>query len=404
MTIWLLAVLLLAALAALGSRQGAIRVLLSFFGIVIGGLLAGPLGHLFKPLLVAAGTNNPVWLAFLPPCIGFLLVLTIFKVVGYVLNEKVEKYFKNQPSEVQLALWNRLNHRLGLALGLFNGAAYLVLICASVYLLSYWTVQMETPETDSKTVQILNRMGKDLQATGMTRVAGAVNRMPPSYFQAADVAGFIYQNPLAEARLSRYPAIIGLSEQPQFQDLANDTAFTEMRMKHASLMEVINYPKVQAIIQDPKMVSTITNALLPNLTDLQNFLLNGKSQNFTEEILGRWDFDVPSTMMLFRKAHPNMPAAEVQKYRASFKANFVRMTFVAAPNDFAVLKNYPHVNRGNPPTLEMQNCQGQWNGGGGTYTVTLSIEGKDQQLSGEIRGDRLALNSPDLNLAFVRED
>src|SRR5947209_7559363 len=40
MTIWLLAVLLLAALGALGFRQGAIRVTLSFFGIVIGGLLA----------------------------------------------------------------------------------------------------------------------------------------------------------------------------------------------------------------------------------------------------------------------------------------------------------------------------------------------------------------------------
>ena len=53
MTIWLLAVLLLAALAALGLRQGAIRVLLSFFGIVIGGLLAGPVGHLFKPLITS---------------------------------------------------------------------------------------------------------------------------------------------------------------------------------------------------------------------------------------------------------------------------------------------------------------------------------------------------------------
>lgn len=405
MTIWLLALLLLAALAALGSRQGAIRVLLSFFGIVIGGLLAGPLGHLFKPLLSAAGVTQPIWLAFLPPCIGFLIVLTIFKVAGHFLNQKVENHFKNQPSELTLAMWERLNHRLGLALGLFNGAAYLVLLSSAVYLLSYWTVQMATPESDPKGVQLLNRMGEDLQRTGMTRVAGAVNRMPPAYFQAADVVGFIYQNPLSEARLSRYPAIIGLSEQPQFQDLANDTKFTEMRMQHASLMDVVNYPKVQAIIQDPKLVSTITNALLPNLTDLQNYLMTGKSQTFTEEILGRWDFDVPQTMMLVRKARPNLTASEAQKFRNQMRASFAKATFVAAPGDFAVLKNYPHVNRGTtPPTIDLQNCQGQWNGGGGTYTVKLSIEGKDQQFSGEIHGDRLALSGQDLSLGFVRED
>src|SRR5207253_4592545 len=125
MTIWLLAVLLLAALAALGLRQGAIRVLFSFFGIVIGGLLAAPLGHLFKAFLVSSGLKHPVWLAVLPPCIGFLIVLTIFKIAGFIVNNKVEMHFKYTSGELQLAMWNRLNHRLGLCLGVFNGAAYL---------------------------------------------------------------------------------------------------------------------------------------------------------------------------------------------------------------------------------------------------------------------------------------
>src|ERR1700749_4668050 len=99
MTIWLLALLLLAALAALGFRQGAIRVLLSFLGIVFGGLLAAPLGHLFKPLLGLFGLKHPVWIAFLPACIGFLLVLTIFKIAGAVLSKKVELHFKYKSGE-----------------------------------------------------------------------------------------------------------------------------------------------------------------------------------------------------------------------------------------------------------------------------------------------------------------
>lgn len=43
MTIWLLAILLVASLAALGYRQGAIRVAFSMAGILVGALLAVPL-------------------------------------------------------------------------------------------------------------------------------------------------------------------------------------------------------------------------------------------------------------------------------------------------------------------------------------------------------------------------
>ncbi|HLK53936.1 MAG TPA: CvpA family protein, partial [Candidatus Angelobacter sp.] len=155
MTIWLLAVLLVAGLGALGLRQGVIRVSLSFIGIVLGGLLAAPLGHLFKPLLSAAGLKHPVWLAFLPPCIGFLIVLTIFKILGYVLHKKAEVHFKYKANEVQQAMWERVDHRLGLCVGLFNGAAYLVLLSAAVYLLSYWTYQVATPDSDPRTLRMV---------------------------------------------------------------------------------------------------------------------------------------------------------------------------------------------------------------------------------------------------------
>lgn len=404
MTIWLLAILLLASLAALGYRQGAIRVLLSFLGIVIGGLLAAPLGHLFKPLLAAAGMKHPIWLALLPPCIGFVVVLTIFKIIGAMLNQKLELHFKYKSSELQLAMWERLNHRLGLCLGLFNGAAYLVLLSVSIYLLSYWTVQMASGENDPKSVRILNTMGEDLQRTGMNRVAVAVNRAPPTFFQAADIVGLIYKNPLLQARLSRYPALLTLAERPEFQDLANDKDFTELQMRQAPIIQLIDYPKVQAIIKNPQTVKAVEDTLLPNLQDLRSYLETGISQTFTEEILGRWDFDVIGTMALVRKAHPNLTAAEAAKYRGAFMREFTKAVFVAAPGSTAVLKNYPHLNPGTPTTIDLQNCQGNWTSGNGTYTVTLSIEGKDRQFTGEIKGDRLGLSSQDLNFGFVRED
>ena len=93
---------------------------------------------------------------------------------------------------------------------------------------------------------------------------------------AADIVGLIYKNPLLEARLSRYPAIIASPEQPPFQDLANDTHFTEMRLRQASLLEIINYPKVQAIIQSPETVKTVTNALLPESDGFAGVIGPGK--------------------------------------------------------------------------------------------------------------------------------
>jgi hypothetical protein len=405
MTIWLLAVLLMAALAALGLRQGVVRVGFSFFGIVFGGLLAAPIGHLLKPLLVMAGLKNPLWLAFLPSSIGFLIILTIFKFAGYVLYHKVDMRFKHGASDTQQIMWERLNHRLGLCLGLFNGAAYLVLVSLAVYLLSYWTYQVATPESDPAGVRLLNRLGADLQWTGMNHVALSINRMPEAYYQAADIAGLIYHNPLLQARLSRYPAILSLAEQSAFQDLANDQAFTEMQMRQAPIMEILRYPKVQAILQNPDTVKTITNALLPNLSDLQNYLETDQSQVFTEPIFGRWDFSVTGTMLLVRQAQPKMTAAEAQKARLAFRSNFAKTTLVAAPPDMAVLKNFPHINlSAKPPTIELQNCSGHWSGGGTSYSVTLSIEGKEQQFTAEVRGDRLNLSSPELNFGFVRED
>jgi len=306
---------------------------------------------------------------------------------------------------LQLAMWERLDHRLGLCLGVFNGAAYLILASTAIYLLSYWTVQMATPESDPRTVKMINRMGKDLEVTGMNRVAVSVKTMPTNYYMAADIVGLIYKNPLLEGRLSRYPAIIGLAEQPVFQDLGNDQKFTEMRMSQASLLDLINYPKVQAIIQNPDMVKTVTNALMPNLSDLQAYLMTGKSQTFNDEIYGRWNFDLNGTMALFRKSHPNLTPTEAKKRREAWTVDFAKTSFVAAPPDLAKLKNYPHINATvKPPTIDLQNSEGHWTGISGTYTVNISMDGKDQQLSGEIKGDRLALSNSELGLGFVRED
>src|SRR2546426_12471533 len=173
MTIWLLGLLLLASLAALGFRQGAIRVGISFVGILLGALLAPPLGRLLRPLLMAAGLNNPMLVWVLGPFIVFVLISVLCKVGALAAHQKVDVFYKYKAGDLRLALWERLNHRTGLCLGLFNGAAYFILTSWIVYVFSYWTVQVATTEADPKPVQILNRMGRDLQDTGFAKVTRA---------------------------------------------------------------------------------------------------------------------------------------------------------------------------------------------------------------------------------------
>ena len=91
---WLLALVLLASLAGIGYRQGAIRVAFSLVGILLGALLAGPLGKLVKPLLVALGLKTPPLAWLLAPLVVFVVISVIFKVAALMVHQKVDVHFK----------------------------------------------------------------------------------------------------------------------------------------------------------------------------------------------------------------------------------------------------------------------------------------------------------------------
>ena len=348
MTFWLLAVLLLASLAGIGYRQGVIRVAFSLVGILIGALLAGPLGKLIKPLLVAFGLKTPPLAWLLAPLVIFVVISIIFKVAALVVHKKVDVYFRYHAGDLRQVLWERLSRRLGLCLALVNGALYLILLSSVIYPLSYWTVQLATEDSDAKgdtdprSMKILTRLGKDLQSSGFAKVARAVDRMPPVWYDSADLAGLIYKNPLSEARLSRYPAFLGLAERPEFQDMAADTQFTELLMRPAPIMTVLDHPKAQAIIQNPELVQLIWSTVVPDIKDVPNYLVTAKSAKYdSEKILGRWTFNLGVTMNLFRRAKPNMSSKEMLQWKKWMAAAFSKTSLVAMTDHQAILKMPP---------------------------------------------------------------
>jgi uncharacterized membrane protein required for colicin V production len=400
MTIWLLALILMASLAGVGYRQGAIRVGFSLAGIFLGALLAVPLGKLVQPLLKAVGVSNPILLGTIGSFVVFVVVLIAFKIAGLMVHQKVDVFYKYKAGDLRLALFNRLNARLGLCLGLVNGLAYLILISFVAYAFSYWTVQMASSDEDPRGMRTLNRLGRDLQSTGMSRVARAIDPIPDAIYDAADVVGIIYHNPLIEARLSRYPGFLSIGLKPEFQDLGQDSEFSNLRLRAGTtIKELLEHPKVQTITQKPELVQLVWDTLLADLKDLRRFLETGKSDKYdSERILGRWHFDVNSTVSAYRRTRANVPQPEMLKLRRLLTDRYTKATLAAAPDNHAVIEDLPAL-----PADGVQTLDGRWRKLGEEYE--LEFAGGTDKRTGKIENFRLTLSgSEGWPLVFVKED
>jgi hypothetical protein len=405
MTIWLLTILLLTCVAALGYQQGAIRSSINFFGIILAALLAPLAGKIFKPLLGITGVTNPIWLWVLPPLFGFILVMALVKIGAFFVHQKVDVYYKYKAGDLRLSLWERLNARLGACVGLLNGVAYLVLIAFVIHAFSYWTVQIASSDSDPKSVRLLNTLGRDLHSTGMARVARAIDPMTDSFYETADLAGLLYQNSLLEARLLRYPGFLTLGERQEFQTLGQDTAFAEMRLRGSSINEVLEQPSAKAVFANPELLKEIWATVQPDLKDLRGFLETGKSAKYDgEKLLGRWRFDSSGSMLAYRRIK-NVTGTEAARVRAWMQANFAKSSIVAAPDKMVALKNFSdlQIQAGQPTTPGTKNLKGTWKEDG-LDSYEFDLEGGTDKRIAKFEGNRLILAGEGMAIAFVKED
>jgi hypothetical protein len=406
MMIWILALVLFGCVGYVGWTMGAIRAGLSLLGLLVGSVLAFPLGKLLHSVLNMFGLKNPLLVYFLGPLIVFLLVLIIFKIAGFAVHKKVDVYYKYKAGDLKMGLFERLNQRLGLCLGLANAAVYLILISLVIYIFSYATVQIASGDGVSGSVKTLNMLGNHVKASGMAKITAGVDPMPASYYQASDILGLIYHNDLLESRLSRYPAFLALGERPEFQDIANDKDFTELRLRQPPISEIIDNPKAQSIINNPDLLKEIWSIAVPDLADLEKFLTTGQSAKYdNEKILGRWIFSPNAALALIKKAKPNLGSTDMQRLRRVLLLTMAKANLIAAPDKKVIVKNVgvlrPNSNPKVPPTVDKQTWQGQWDGDNGKYTFT--IDGRKEVLSGQVEGDRLTIIGGEVSFAFDRE-
>ena len=338
MTIWILALLLLTGTAVVGYTQGAIRAAFSFVGIVVAALLALTVGKLFRPLLPPLGLQNPILIWALGPIIAFIVVLAIFKIIGTVVHKKVDVYYKYKAGDLRLALYQRLNQRLGACVGLMNGTAYTLLIAFLLFPLSYFTSQLYTREDDPMMIRFLNRTGNDLQSTGLSRAVLANNPVPDDFYRVTDLIGLLYHNPLTHGRLPLYPPFLRLGERSEFQRLGEDP-YGAMFLTKESFGTVLNDDRTRAFWSNPTLFAEVWGMVQPDLADLEHFIRTGKSEKYDPEgILGRWGFEVNGSLVALKRSKPDLSTTQFKLIKAYLYPLLAKATLVATPDGKVTLK------------------------------------------------------------------
>jgi hypothetical protein len=401
MTIWILALVVLAASIALGHKLGAINASFTFVGILFGAILASSVGKIFKPLLPDIGITDETAVWAIAPIAAFVLVMILFRIAGHFVHRKVEVHYKYKAGDLRLALWERLNARLGACVGTLNGTAYLVLISFLIFNFSYWTVQVAPSAGESRATKLVNELGQDLQSTGLNKVARSLATMPANFYAYADLAGLICQNPQLSGRLADYPPFISLTERDDLQQLTHDADFTNAWNSGAPMGQLLNEPALKESLKNTDLVKTVLTTVTNNLGDLTNYLTTGKSKYDGEKILGRWDFDVSVTLAMVRQARPDISASEMRGVRALWTQGFENTTFVAGSDGQAFLKNFPEF-KNKPPTPAT--WKGSWTTGGMNYDLSLSSNGADKFMSAQTDGARMTVKEGKNTYVFERED
>ena len=408
MTIWILAFVLLASTAGLGLRQGVIRAAFSFVGIVAAALFAGPLGKLLRPQFQHVGIGNPVLTWLIAPFAVFVIILILFKVAGFFVQRYVDLFYKYKAGDLRRRLWERLNLRLGLCVGLLNGTAYLILVSFVIYNLSYVTAQVAPSDNETRTIKFINRLGRDLETIGLAKTARSVFVMPDMYYKLADLAGLLRQNPQLSDRLATYPAFLSWSERDDFKQLGQDGDFQNSWKNLSPINQLLDNSQFKTMLNNNDLTTMIFNIVQGDWDDLNGYLKTGKSPKYdSEKILGRWDFNASVTITTLRQTQPNIQPNAMRAARTWMTQAYADTTFVAGADKQAFLKNLPHlkIQPNQPPITEKSTWQGQWKDDGIDYDLSLSNNGQSKLMTVRTDGKRLTIKSgKDSVLVFDRED
>ncbi len=393
MILWLIALVMLTSVGIVGFYQGALRAGFSFVGLLIAALLASPIGSLLAAVVPIFGLKNPVAIAFISPAIAFLLILTAFKLGALAVHKKAEAYYKYKASDTQRMLFERMNARVGIAVGMANGLVYFYVICTLIYALGYLTVQVASADQDGWSPRLVNRLSSDMVSTGMTKAAAPFMPKSELYFDGADVVADIFHTPLLQRRLANYPPFLLVGENEEFKGLS-DTAFQGEWLKGAlTFGSFVNHERIQPLVENHDVVTNVLGMLGGDFKDLKVYLETGKSPKYDDEkVLGHWEFDFKASMNATRRKKVNMGSADVTKLRRTLSSIFLKSTITATVDHKAVLKI--------PTAGSKAVNKGTWKNVDGKYILNIKQGDQNLELEAQVDGKTILFTKDGLVLVY----
>jgi hypothetical protein len=407
MSIWILAIIVLALGGLAGWRLGGIRAAIAFVGILFAWLLAVPLGKIFHFLLPWIGVANPVYQWIFAPVCGFILVTSIFAVVSFNVHRKVDVYYRHQPSQLKLGLWERLNTRLGICVGLLNGAMYFLLISFFIFNFAYWTTQISANASEPPFVtRLVNNLGDEMESTGFARAAAAVGTPAAENYKLADFTGFLMQNKDADARLATYPGLTGIWRRDEMQQFVQDGVLTNAPAAGASVGDLWSDSNIQDFLKNKDMIARMRGFFATNGDDLLTYLQTGKSKYDSEKLIGLWQFNPSVTLAWFRQNQPQTTPKEMAAIRSLWTAAYGQATILVTGDNKIFITKYPLFiakPQQNQLPYDIESWNGDWSRDGDTCTLHVTFNNNEKYLTASTTdGLRLSIKEGHNLLIFDR--
>lgn len=422
MIMWIAALVLVAATAGIGYRQGAIRAAFTFIGLLVAAALAIPFGPMFNWVFPLLGFKNPLAARFGAPIIAFFAVSLVFKGIAAFVHRKVEYHYRYNRDDATRAVWEVMQARVGACIGTMNGTIYFLVLALIVAVFGYTTMQIGGGESNSKVLTALGKSAEDLQGTKMDKVVAAFNPAPPTYFDAADTLGLLYHNRGLLDRLEHYPVFAAMAEQPIYRSLGADKELQALLKSKASFEEILANPTVQEVMSNSDIVTKVMDI---DVLDLRQFLETGVSPKFSQEkLLGRWSFDLLGSVRLNKGLKPDVAASTWARVKSELSERFDDSMFTAFYDNTAKFtfatnadgKASPFDPRITPlptgklatnrfprwmTTNAMYSATGKWSGSAPNYLITLTSKAGSGTVEGTLANDRLSFQLDGKALVFT---
>ena len=354
MITWLLAIVLVGGLAALGMQLGGIRAAVAFVGALLGLALAPTLGGWIAPVLPKVFTIGYTWLLVVPALIAFAVIWLGSIGASFAAQRPVELHFKYSEDEPTRRAFERMNKAIGLFVGMLTGVCLFLAVGKPVYSRGYFTTQT-SGDAEPSPIGVVNSLRSGMASTGWDKTFAALDRTPARFNTVSDLFGLIYTNPALTNRLVDYPPFLALFERPDVAEMFTDTEFLQLLQDQAGFTAMVNHPRTQGFMNDAEVLDVLGRV---DLGDLQAFLETGKSPKYDDErLLGRWRTDMGAINTDARRRRANMALADLKNLRFALGLLLGNATMTVYPDNRFVLR-IP------PPALEAPAAPAEDDGSG----------------------------------------